>query len=450
MNYYHLLQQQVKEHPDKLFFVVDDTAYTYADFQKLTDELSNDVTGIHPGDDVLLLADTPALQLAAFLALQHLGARPILAHKDMGAELDAVQHENELQGLVQVTKQKGTDGTEGAPDVTFVPTNLQQQRDAELDILGVLSSGSTGTPKVMYRTYDSWAGFFPTQDEIFSVGEDTVMFLHGSLSFTGNTNSLLSVLYEGGTIVTSSHMRCHRWAKLLRRYDVNCIYLIPTKLVLLAEALHGVDTFPGVCTLFTGSQLLTPPMITDIMELLPNAQLILYYGASELNYITYAIVDSPYRPPENLGHPFPGVSISIQDGLIYVDTKYHVSGVEIPFSVHDTGSINEKGELIFGGRTGAFVNRGGVKLNLLKLETELQSLPGIREAVALRTKDKTRGEGVDVYVVKEPDIPEADVRMTIRHGIPNAEMPDKITFVDEMPLNDCGKVDTERLENRKE
>ena len=215
--------------------------------------------------------------------------------------------------------------------------------------------------------------------------------------------------------------------------------------MLLAEALHGVDTFPGVCTLFTGSQLLTPPMITDIMELLPNAQLILYYGASELNYITYAIVDSPYRPPENLGHPFPGVSISIQDGLIYVDTKYHVSGVEIPFSVHDTGSINEKGELIFGGRTGAFVNRGGVKLNLLKLETELQSLPGIREAVALRKKDETRGEGVDVYVVKEPDIPEADVRMTIRHGLSNTEMPDKITFVDEMPLNDCGKVDTEKL-----
>ena len=207
MNYYNLLQQQVKAHPDKLFFVVDDTEYTYADFQKLTDELSNDVTGIHPGDDVLLLADTPALQLAAFLALQHLGARPILAHKDMGAELDAVQHENELQGLVQVTKQKGTDGTEGAPDVSFVPTNLPQQPHAELDILGVLSSGSTGTPKVMYRTYDSWAGFFPTQDEIFSVGEDTVMFLHGSLSFTGNTNSLLSVLYEGGTIVTSSHMR---------------------------------------------------------------------------------------------------------------------------------------------------------------------------------------------------------------------------------------------------
>ena len=90
MNYYELLSIQAKSHPDKLFFVVDDTEYTYASFQKLTDAIADDMTGIHPGDDVLLLADTPALQLAAFLALQYLGARPILAHKDMGAELDVV------------------------------------------------------------------------------------------------------------------------------------------------------------------------------------------------------------------------------------------------------------------------------------------------------------------------------------------------------------------------
>ena len=441
MNYYQLLHQKTLLHPDKLFLVVDDEEYTYTAFHHLTDEIADAVQGVRSGDDVLLLADTPALQLASFLALQHLGVRPILTHKDMDAELGAILRENSLQGLVRVTV--GEDGA--APAVTFEPTDLPQRPHAEPDILGVLSSGTTGTPKVMYRTYDSWAGFFPTQNEIFSVGEDTIMFLHGSLSFTGNTNSLLSVLYEGGTIITSNHLRCHLWGKLLDRYDVNCIYLIPTKLVLLAEALHGIDTFPGVCTLFTGSQLLTPPMIEDIMELLPNAQLILYYGASELNYITYAIVDSPYRPPENLGHPFPGISISIQDGLIYVDTKYHVSGVTIPFSVRDMGSINERGELIFGGRKGAYVNRGGVKLNLLKLEMELQILPGISEAAAVRTKDETRGEGVAVYIVKEADADEATVRKTIRHALPAAEMPDKITFVDEMPLNDCGKIDKERL-----
>jgi len=439
MNYFDLLVQQTETHPDKLFFVMDDHAFTYEKFLKLTDNIfrSAKETDVQPGDDVLLFANNAVLQLAGFLALQHLGVRPILVHKDLGPrEVADVQAVNDLQGFAEVQ----------ASTVRFTPTHLPQQAHAEPDILGVLSSGSTGTPKVLYRTYDSWAGFFPTQNEIFAVADDTVMFLHGSLSFTGNMNSLLSVLYAGGTIVTSDHLRCKIWAQLMIEYHVNCIYMIPTKLVLLAEAMNGRQAFPEVCTMFTGSQLLTPPMIEDLMDILPNAQIILYYGASELNYITYAIVDSPYRPPENLGRPFPGIEISIQDGLIYVDTKYHVSGAQVPFSVRDTGSINEKGELIFGGRKGAFVNRGGVKLNLLKMETELQSLAGVREAVALRTKDELRGEGVVAFVVKEEAATEEDVRRTIRHALAAAEMPDKLIFVAEIPLNDCGKPDQDALQ----
>ena len=441
MNYYDLLVQQTERHPDKLFLVMDQHTFPYAKFLRLTDGVvrSAKEAGLRAGDDVLLFANNPVLQLAGFLALQHLGARPILAHKDMGPkDIADVQAVNDLQGVVEM----------GLQSLTFTPTHLPQRPHAEQDILGVLSSGSTGTPKVMYRTYESWAGFFPTQDEIFAVGGDTVMFLHGSLSFTGNTNSLLSVLYEGGTVVTSKHVRCHVWAALLQAHHVNCIYLIPTKLVLLAEAMGGRTTFPDVCTMFTGSQLLTPPMIESILDILPNARLILYYGASELNYITYAVVEDPYRPPENLGRPFPGIRISIRDGLIYVDTKYHVSGAQIPFSVGDTGSINAQGELIFGGRKGAFVNRGGVKLNLLKLETVLRSLAGVREAAAIRTKHARRGEGIAVFLVRDTAMTEDEVRRTIRHALPAAEMPDRITFLDRMPLNDCGKIDREALNKR--
>ncbi len=35
--------------------------------------------------------------------------------------------------------------------------------------MGALSSGSTSVPKVLYRTYESWAGFFPIQNGIFNI-----------------------------------------------------------------------------------------------------------------------------------------------------------------------------------------------------------------------------------------------------------------------------------------
>ena len=469
MNYYDLLKQHTLRHANKMFLRIDGTAYTYNDFLAYTDNLAEDVSSqVRAGQDILILANGFERQFAAFLALQKLGARPILAHDEH--ELTSILRDNHLQGLWRLSETEN--------DFTFTGEVIRTHKEA--DILGVLSSGSTGTPKVMYRTYDSWAGFFPTQNRIFDVDGNTVMFLQGSLSFTGNTNSALSVLFEGGTIVTSEYMRCRGWGTLIEDAAVTCIYLVPAKLTLFAETVlrkhpdvasqtqnRSVSdtksdvnlparqskstiptvkkTFPSVKSLFTGSQLLTPSVIRYLQSILPHAKLILYYGASELNYITYAVVDKPDRVPENLGHPFPGIGLSIKGGLIYVDTPYHVSGVKIPFSVHDTGWLNENGELIFGGRRGAWVNKGGYKLNLLKLETELKSLPGITDAAVLPVRDKLRGEGAGVWIVKDPGTNESQLRQTIRHFLKPADMPDFIRFIDRIPLNNRGKVDADKL-----
>ena len=107
------------------------------------------------------------------------------------------------------------------------------------------------------------------------------MFLHGSLSFTGNMNSLLSVLFEGGTVITSEHFRCRHWAKLMQEEHADILYLVPSKLHLLTESVK--ETLPEVRHIFTGSQLLSAQNIRDLKALCPNAELILYYGASELN-----------------------------------------------------------------------------------------------------------------------------------------------------------------------
>ncbi|MCQ2359608.1 MAG: hypothetical protein MJ055_06055, partial [Phascolarctobacterium sp.] len=39
--------------------------------------------------------------------------------------------------------------------------------------MAVMTSGTTGTPKVLFRTFESWSEFFPVQDEILHINEDT-------------------------------------------------------------------------------------------------------------------------------------------------------------------------------------------------------------------------------------------------------------------------------------
>lgn len=455
MNYYKLLQQWAACQPEKLFLAVDGEQWKYAEFgaavQHLMEQIEKSVSGQLAGADILLLADTFVDQLAGFLSLQALKARPILLHHGLQAgEIQEILKDNRLQGLLHISA-KVDRGAVDLPhyDLSWERTTYGRNRHEEQDILGVLSSGSTGTPKVMYRTYESWAGFFPVQNPIFHVSRNSRLFLQGSLSFTGNLNSLLSVLYEGGSVITSEKMHCRRWGKLLREFAADVIYLIPTKLQLLVASMKTV--LPDVQALFTGSQLLSARNIRDLQRLMPQAEIILYYGASELNYITYAVCKDSNRDSRNLGRPFPGIGVAVHDGLIYVDTPYHVSGAKIPFTVKDTGYLNEKGELIFEGRRDAWVNKGGVKISTLRLENKLQAVAGIREAVVLPCADRLRGSTLAAFLVHDEGAEESALRRTIRKSLKPVEVPSVLCFLPQMPLNDRGKVNRralrEKLEN---
>ena len=59
-------------------------------------------------------------------------------------------------------------------------------------------------PKPLWRTEKSWADYFDIQNDIFHINHATRIFVHGSFSFTGNTNMMLAVLWAGGQIVTSN------------------------------------------------------------------------------------------------------------------------------------------------------------------------------------------------------------------------------------------------------
>ena len=432
-NFYDLLAEKARLRPAHPCIVEDEIALSYDELLRCADKLAEKLPA-KTGDAVLVLADTFTRQAAAFFAAQKKGARPILLHHGLAPEEEtAIFKERSLQGFWRLTAEGESYEAQDAPQ-SFVDDN---------DCLGVLTSGSTGTPKVMYRTYQSWAGFFPVQNETFGVDENARIFLHGSLSFTGNMNAFLSVIFAGGTTITSARLRVRSWASLMRECRANVLYLVPAKLRLLAS---GKEPFPDVLSLFTGSQTVSEKLLTRLTKLLPNARIVLYYGASELNYITYTVLDADVpRNPENLGKPFPGVGLSVRDGKIYVDTAYHVSGIEIPFTVGDAGYLNDAGELIFEGRGDAYINKGGFKISAARIENLLRELPGIAAAVVLPFADEARGEELAAFLVREETADEAEIRRALPKILKPVEMPRRIVFLEEIPLNDRGKPDKKRL-----
>ena len=100
------------------------------------------------------------------------------------------------QQLIEFIAFAGTDN---------VPVLAPQEADTEhlKDIvpppeacMGAMTSGTTGRAKVLFRTYESWAGFFEEQNRVFGITPDSCMFAQGSLAFTGNLNLyMLSLIH---------------------------------------------------------------------------------------------------------------------------------------------------------------------------------------------------------------------------------------------------------------
>ena len=117
-----------------------------------------------------------------------------------------------------------------------------------------------------------------------------------------------------------------------------------------------------------------------------------------------------------------------------------------PCTLHDTGYFNEEGYLIFNGREGDILNKGGFKISCTKIENALCSLPEVIQAVVLPYDDEGRGQEAVAFVVCDNENrTKHEVRLRLRDTLMQQEMPKKIIPVQEIPLNSRGKADKKSL-----
>jgi len=433
MDYFQLLKQQAMKKPTKNFLITAQAEHSYQevyqDVLSFVAAYQDKLMGKHV--PILILRRAVYDQLIGFLGCMALGQIPILAHYDLPEQtLQQLQQKNCLPYLLREA-------------VLEVATTVKAEYQPQEICMGVLSSGSTDVPKVMYRTYESWAGFFPEQNKMFAVKADSTLFMEGSMSFTGNLNIWAGALYEGATLVISERLNCRSWLLALEKYQVQIIYLVPTKLRILTKFLH--KAYPGVTMILAGSQLLEAALAKQLKQGFPHSQILLYYGASELNYITSLTYDELLSQPGSVGRACHGVKVTTKDGYIYVDTPYHVAGITCPFTLRDRGYFNEAGYLIFQGREGDVVNKGGFKINCTKVANALRKVAEVENVVVLAYRQAERDKEIAAFVVTQQALDKVQLRHKLSALLQPGEIPKRIIFVDNIPLNSLGKIDKQQL-----
>lgn len=418
------LQQHKDLQPYKIALIVDEEQYTYGqlydaiismEFNNTSRIINLDQFNDGQKNKVLLIQSLSFVeQLLQWLWGLYKGYISMVCHNEMD-----VAYIDELARIISV---------EG------VPTSAD---------FGVLTSGTTGRPKPLWRSESSWREFFDIQNNIFYINKDTKIFLHGSFSFTGVSNMVVAVLWSGGTVITTSSLRPIRWIQLIDKYHVDHIYALPTKLRLLVR--HCKSKLDCINYIIGGSQVLDRQLMEQLEQICPNMEFILYYGASELNYITYCTGKEWLDREGTVGRPFPSVKIAEQNSVIYVTTKHHIEGIPDTYTVNDCGYIDSDGYLMFNGRRGDVINKGGYKISILEMELYLQSLQGVSEVAVITINDEIRGEDFVAYVVLEDNAELSKIIECIHHERPSVEWPKAILEIPIIPLTECSKVDKRKL-----
>ena len=418
------LQQHKDLQPYKIALIVDEEQYTYGQLCDaiISMEFNNTSRIINLGqfndgqkNKVLLIQSLSFVeQLLQWLWGLYKGYIPMVCHNEMD-----VAYIDELARIISV---------EG------VPTSAD---------FGVLTSGTTGRPKPLWRSESSWREFFDIQNNIFYINKDTKIFLHGSFSFTGVSNMVVAVLWSGGTVITTSSLRPIRWIQLIDKYHVDHIYALPTKLRLLVR--HCKSKLDSINYIIGGSQVLDRQLMEQLELICPNMEFILYYGASELNYITYCTGKEWLDREGTVGRPFPSVKIAEQNSVIYVTTKHHIEGIPDTYTVNDCNDIDSDGYLMFHGRRGDVINKGGYKISIPEMELYLQSLQGVSEVAVITINDEIRGEDFIAYMVLEDNAELSKIIECIHHERPSVEWPKAILEIPIIPLTECSKVDKRKL-----
>ena len=418
------LQQHKDLQPYKIALIVDEEQYTYGqlydaiismEFNNTSRIINLDQFNDGQKNKVLLIQSLSFVeQLLQWLWGLYKGYISMVCHNEMD-----VAYIDELARIISV---------EG------VPTSAD---------FGVLTSGTTGRPKPLWRSESSWREFFDIQNNIFYINKDTKIFLHGSFSFTGVSNMVVAVLWSGGTVITTSSLRPIRWIQLIDKYHVDHIYALPTKLRLLVR--HCKSKLDSINYIIGGSQVLDRQLMEQLEQICPNMEFILYYGASELNYITYCTGKEWLDREGTVGRPFPSVKIAEQNSVIYVTTKHHIEGIPDTYTVNDCGYIDSDGYLMFNGRRGDVINKGGYKISIPEMELYLQSLQGVSEVAVITINDEIRGEDFVAYVVLEDNAELSKIIECIHHERPSVEWPKAILEIPIIPLTECSKVDKRKL-----
>ena len=501
-----LLRRTAAQWPDRPAVIDRDTCLSYRQLDELTDRLATVLLhhGVGHGDHVALFGEPEAEVLALFFAIQRIGAVAVMVNtalvktdletvlclgdpkligigisyqqgRDLAADIHALKPVPTVEGIFTV-------GSERSDLYPALMTDEDIDREAvsaaekavhcEDTAVIIYTSGSTGVPKpVMTSHYSRVNGGIQQASDFEATCEDVFCMVVPMFHCFCISTTIMASTAVGGCVCIPESRRTGSILRAIQKHKCTVLHAVPSmyRAIMARKDFRDTDISSLRVGIIGGANY--PPNDFKRIEENFGMTLVSSLGQTEstagltvcnlddnmekrsttvghfMNYVTGKIID--LKSGESLGPGCVG-EICIKGYLVmqgvYRQPEQTAKSIDKEGWLHtgDLGELDEDGDIILKGRIKELINRGGEKISPVEIENEICALPQVETCRVIGVPDEHYGEEACACVVRRENltVSEEEIREHLREQVAAFKIPKYILFLDALPLNGTGKVDS--------
>jgi D-alanine--poly(phosphoribitol) ligase subunit 1 len=466
--------------PDAVAHISGHRRLTYGELRRRSDALASYFTGRFADDrsPVAVLGHREPEMLIAFVGAVKSG-RPYVP-------IDTALPQQRIDKIVATSRAATLLSAEDVAQFSTRETRgdaTQVEKDGPFYIL--FTSGSTGEPKGVIITLACLEHFISCMlaEQRFSKGE--VFLNQAPFSFDLSVMDLYCSLATGGTLFSISRDLIENPKQLYRALassGVTTWVSTPSfAQMCLAEDTFAEPMLPKVQRFLFCGETLAPQTAAQLLARFPQAKVWNTYGPTEATVASTSIlIDAAILEqysPLPVGHVMAGIQIVVVDEngqelpankrgeIIIAGPNVSPGYLERPdltaraffeyrgLHAYKTGDLGRfrDGLLFFEGRIDEQIKLSGYRIELGDVETNLRTLPTVRDAVVLAVIKNGAAQSLTAFIILAARNETSDFRLAhklrtqLGERLPNYMLPRKFVFLEAFPMTANGKVDRARL-----
>ena len=451
-----------RRYADRVALVDGDRVFTYADLDRITDNLALNLLdiGLRPLDRVVPTLPNVHEFVLLYFALQKIGAIPIAAlvthryaeisqfvqlsgattcvYPEQAGDfrfapvMDRIQAEHPSLAI-RIVLGTPQPGEHSLRDLIERPAILPASRLAEIRIdpedpcIFQLSGGTTGIPKLIPRTSNDYAYNSKVAASVTQIDADSVLLL--VLPIAHNLPlacpGIQGFMFHGAKVVVHGNTRPAEMFALIQKHRVTHLKVVPALLIRLINdpSAHAHD-LSSLRLIQSGGQRMQPEVRARTRALIPGVFVQENFGMSEGTLMFVRADDPDEVKAETCGRPVcPDDEVKLLDeddrevapgevGELTVRGPYTLRGYfGVPeynarqftrdgfYRSGDLMRQHPSGNYVVEGRKKDLINRGGEKISAEEVENLILMHPAVQNVACVPMPDAHLGERMCAFVI---------------------------------------------------